>query len=70
MIWAININGVTGFGMLIAVLFVLGDPEAVLNTPTGSPFIEIVSSAVQSIASTEVIVSADGPVTRSSDVDS
>jgi choline transport protein len=47
---SILINGITGFCMLIAVLYCIGDIDAALNTPTGYPFIEILTQAAQSTA--------------------
>ncbi|OAL02030.1 hypothetical protein IQ06DRAFT_325450 [Phaeosphaeriaceae sp. SRC1lsM3a] len=44
----IVINGLTGFCMLIAVLYCIGDIDAALATPTGYPFIEILTQATQS----------------------
>ncbi|KAH7412099.1 amino acid transporter-like protein [Phaeosphaeria sp. MPI-PUGE-AT-0046c] len=49
MMTSILINGLTGFCMLIAVLYCIGDIDAALNTPTGYPFIEILTQATQSI---------------------
>ncbi|KAF2186370.1 amino acid transporter-like protein [Zopfia rhizophila CBS 207.26] len=49
MLGSILINGVTGFAMLIAILFCIGDIEAALNTPTGYPFIEILTQGSRSI---------------------
>ncbi|KAH7094640.1 amino acid/polyamine transporter I, partial [Paraphoma chrysanthemicola] len=46
---SILINGVTGLAMLIAILYCIGDIDAALNTPTGYPFIEILTQAVGSI---------------------
>lgn len=43
---SIIINGILGFGMLIAVLFCLGDPDAAFATPTRYPFMEIFASGV------------------------
>lgn len=43
---SIIINGFLGFGMLIAVLYCLGDPEAAFDTPTRYPFMEIFASGV------------------------
>lgn len=39
----------TGFCMLIAILYCMGDIDAALGTPTGFPFIEILTQAVSSI---------------------
>ena len=41
MILAVLLNGLLGFGILIAVLFCDGDLTAALASPTGYPFIEI-----------------------------
>ena len=50
MIFSIAINGIMGFGMLLALLFCLGDPETALSTPTGYPFIAIFLQAVDSVS--------------------
>ena len=41
MISSMLLNGILGFGMLIAVLFCIGDITAALASPTGYPFMEI-----------------------------
>jgi choline transport protein len=46
---SILINGTTGFCMLIAILYCIGDIDAALTTPTGYPFIEILTQATRSI---------------------
>lgn len=45
---SILINGITGFAMMIAILYCIGDIDAALSTPTGYPFIEIFTQAVGS----------------------
>ncbi|ORY11705.1 amino acid transporter-like protein [Clohesyomyces aquaticus] len=50
MLGSILINGITGFAMLIAILFCIGDITAALTTPTGYPFIEILTQGTSSIA--------------------
>ena len=47
---SVLINGSLGFGMLIAVLFCLGDLEAALETPTGYPYMEIFRQGTDSVA--------------------
>lgn len=42
------LNGALGFGMLVAILFCLGDTKTVLDTPTGYPFIQILFDATNS----------------------
>ncbi|MCJ1310300.1 hypothetical protein MMC25_003962 [Agyrium rufum] len=51
------INGLLGIGMLVAVLFCIGDLESALNSPTGFPFVEIFYQASQSAGGTSVMVS-------------
>ncbi|KAF2475588.1 amino acid transporter [Lindgomyces ingoldianus] len=58
MIGSIMINGVTGFAMLIAILFCIGDIDAALMTPTGYPFIEILTQGTSSIAGGTVLSAA------------
>lgn len=49
LIVSIGLNGVLGLGMLLAVLFCLGNIDDALNTPTKFPFIEIFAQATGSI---------------------
>jgi choline transport protein len=46
---SIGINGLTGFAMLIATLYCIGDIDAALSTPTGYPVIEIFTHATGSV---------------------
>jgi amino acid transporter len=46
---SVLINGILGFGMLIAVLFCIGNMEDALASSTGFPFIEIFYQATKSI---------------------
>lgn len=48
MIISTLLNGTLGFGMLIGLLFCLGDLEAALKSPTGYPIMEIFHQGVQS----------------------
>lgn len=50
MIASLMINGVLAFGMLVAVLFCIGDITAAVGSPTGCPFIEIFTQATASKA--------------------
>ncbi|KAL9599546.1 MAG: hypothetical protein Q9219_003790 [cf. Caloplaca sp. 3 TL-2023] len=56
MLTSILLNGTLGFAMLIAVLFCVGDVEAIIETPTGYPFIAIFQNAVQSKGGAAVMV--------------
>ena len=52
MIGTILINGMLGFGMIIALLFCMGDPAELFQSPVslaGYPFIQIYYNAVQSL---------------------
>ncbi|TVY18172.1 Choline transport protein [Lachnellula arida] len=55
MISTVVLNGVMGFGMLVALLFCLGDIDDALTSPTGFPFIEIFRQATNSNAGTTVM---------------
>ena len=57
MIASVAINGLLGCGIIIAVLFCMGDEDTALNSPMDYPFIEIFSQAVQSNAGGSVMVS-------------
>lgn len=50
MMFSIFLNGMLGFGMLLAILFCLGDLDTILATPTGFPFMAIFQQGVGSIA--------------------
>lgn len=54
---SVLINGSLGFGMLIAMLFCLGDIQSSINSPTGYPFISIFLQATGSVTGTAVMVS-------------
>ncbi|TVY55613.1 Choline transport protein [Lachnellula suecica] len=55
MFGSVILNGIMGFGMLIAVLFCLGDLDDALTSPTGFPFIEIFHQATNSNAGATVM---------------
>ncbi|KAK5124293.1 hypothetical protein LTR85_001996 [Meristemomyces frigidus] len=54
--WAFTINGGFGFIMIITYCFTLGDPAAILETPTGYPVIAAFYNATGSTAGTSVMV--------------
>lgn len=57
MISSMLLNGILGFGMLIAVLFCLGDITAALESPTGYPFMEIFLQATgNSVSGSTVMI--------------
>lgn len=57
MIASVVVNGCLGVGMLIAILFCLGDLDSALATPTGFPFIEIFTQATFSRSGGTLMVS-------------
>jgi len=54
-LFSIFLNGVLGFGMLIATLFCLGDVQAALDSPTGYPFMEIFLQATKSVSGAAIM---------------
>jgi choline transport protein len=54
--WAVVLNTVLALGFLITVLFCIGDVDAVVNTPTGFPIIQILYQSTDSKAGATVIV--------------
>lgn len=57
MFWSIIINGILGFGMLLAILYCQGDIEKAAASPTGYPFIAIFATGTGSIAGATAMVS-------------
>ena len=57
MVTSMIVNGATGFAMLLALLFCLGDIKEAVTSPTGYPFIDILVSGVGSIAGGTALVS-------------
>ena len=57
LIYGIMLDGFLGSSMLIAVLFCIGDIEAVINTKFSYPFVEILLQATNSVPGTAVMMS-------------
>lgn len=57
MVFTVLLNGIMGFGILIAVLFCMGDVDAALSSPTGFPFMEIFQQAVGSSKGAQTMAS-------------
>lgn len=53
--WAAAINGTLGWVMIISFAFTLGDLSAILDTPTGYPFIQVFYNATNSNAGTSIM---------------
>lgn len=56
LITSLMLNGILGLGMLIAVLFCLGDVEAALDSPTKYPFMEIFFQATGSLPGSTAMI--------------
>ena len=56
LITSVALNGILGFGFLIALLFSLGDLETALSTPTGYPIIQIFYGATGSTKATNAMI--------------
>lgn len=56
MLFTAAVNYLLGFLMLIAFIAVVGDVAAVLESPTGSPYIQVIWNATQSRTATMVMV--------------
>jgi len=46
---SITINGILGFGMVIAMTYCQGNIEQILNTDTGFPFVQAFLQALRSV---------------------
>ncbi|KAI9849537.1 MAG: hypothetical protein M1837_004157 [Sclerophora amabilis] len=49
------LNGATGYAMILAVLFCLGDVKSVVNTPTQYPFIQVFYNGTRSYAGATIM---------------
>lgn len=56
LITSVALNGLLGFGFLIALLFSLGDLQSVLETPTGYPIIQIFYNTTGSTKATNAMI--------------
>jgi choline transport protein len=54
--WSVVLNASLAFLMAVTLIFTIGDIEAVLATPTGQPFIQIIYNATQSVGATNTMV--------------
>ena len=59
MIASVGFNGLLGFAIMMVTLFSLGDQDAVLNSPTQFPFIQIFRDSVGSDGGASVMVGAN-----------
>ena len=55
MMMAFLIGSLTGFAMVITLIFNLGDVQDILSTPTGYPFIQILYNTTHSLAATNTL---------------
>lgn len=52
------INGALGFGMILAILFCMGDVDTVLKNKYGFPFVEVFLQSTKSVAATSAMTGA------------
>ena len=52
MVWTLILNGSTGLVMIITFAFCVGDIDAVLESETGFPFIQVFLNATGSVGAT------------------
>ncbi|KAI1313257.1 amino acid transporter [Xylaria venustula] len=57
MVFSVLLNGALGFGILIAILFCLGDVDMALASPTGFPFMTIFEQGVGSVPGAQTMAS-------------
>lgn len=55
MMTSVAINGALGFTMLVTLCFTLGEVDAILNTQTGFPFIQIFYNTTHSLTATNAM---------------
>ncbi|KAL2068425.1 hypothetical protein VTL71DRAFT_16523 [Oculimacula yallundae] len=55
MVGSVLINGIMGLGFCITLLFSIGNLESILTTPTGFPFIQLLSNVTMSRAGTTIL---------------
>ena len=56
MTWAVLLNAILGFIMVLTLCFTMGDATSILETDTLFPFIQIFYNTTQSYAATNVMV--------------
>ena len=54
--YSVYLNGAMGFLMAMTLCFCLGDLAAIVDTPTGYPFIQVFYNATQSYTATNILV--------------
>ncbi|KAL8924240.1 MAG: hypothetical protein Q9172_002780 [Xanthocarpia lactea] len=54
--YSVYLNGAMGFLMAATLCFCLGDLAAIVDTPTGIPFIQVFYNATQSYTATNILV--------------
>lgn len=53
--WSIVVNGTLGFAMLITFCFTLGDLDSILQSPTGSPLVQVFFNTTNSYSGTNAM---------------
>ncbi|KAL8789180.1 MAG: hypothetical protein Q9213_001287 [Squamulea squamosa] len=55
MMWGVGLNAILGYVVVITLCFTITDPAALLDSPTGFPFIQLFFNATHSYAGTHIM---------------
>lgn len=53
--WGVGLNAVLGYVVVITLCFTITDPQALLDSPTGSPFIQLFYNVTKSYTGTNIM---------------
>ncbi|KAL8748402.1 MAG: hypothetical protein Q9184_007330, partial [Pyrenodesmia sp. 2 TL-2023] len=54
--YSVYLNGAMGFLMAVTMCFCIGDLAAIVDTPTGYPFIQVFHNSTKSYTATNILV--------------
>ncbi|KAL8748751.1 MAG: hypothetical protein Q9184_007108 [Pyrenodesmia sp. 2 TL-2023] len=55
MMWGVGLNAILGYIVVITLCFTITDPQALLDSPTGSPFIQLFYNVTKSYTGTNIM---------------
>ena len=55
-LWGVALNAILGYITVLTLCFTITDPETLLNSPTGYPFIQLFYSVTNSYAGADIMV--------------
>lgn len=53
--WGVGLNAILGYIVVITLCFTITDPQALLDSPTGSPFIQLFYNVTKSYNGTNIM---------------